>query len=107
VRQAHPALLEPIMRADITVGEEHLGAVVADVGRRRGSVSGMRVRGKSRNLVGDVPLSEARGYATDLRSLTQGRGTFTLEFRHYDLVSDSIAEQIVEQRRAEGKIPVR
>jgi elongation factor G len=65
------------------------------------------VRGKSRNLVGDVPLSEARGYATDLRSLTQGRGTFTLEFRHYDLVSDSIAEQIVEQRRAEGKIPVR
>jgi elongation factor G len=107
VRQAHPTLLEPIMQADITVGEEHLGAIVADIGRRRGSVSGMHVRGRSRNLVGDVPLSEARGYATDLRSLTQGRGTFTLEFRHYDLVSDSIAEQIVEQRRAEGKIPVR
>jgi len=107
VRQAHPALLEPIMRADIAVGEEHLGAVLADIGRRRGSVSGMRVRGKSRNLVGDVPLSEAQGYATDLRSLTQGRGTFTLEFRHYDLVPDSTAELIVEQRRAEGKIPVR
>jgi elongation factor G len=107
VRRARPALLEPIMQADITVGEEHLGAVVADIGRRRGSVSGMHVRGRSRNLVGDVPLSEARGYATDLRSLTQGRGTFTLEFRRYDLVPDSIAEQIVEQRRAEGKVPVR
>jgi elongation factor G len=115
VRRAHPALLEPTMQADITVGEEHLGAVVADIGRRRGSVSGMHVRGRSRNLVGDVPLSEARGYATDLRSLTQGRGTFTLEFRRYDLVPEGIAEQIVEQRRAdgaeqrraEGKIPVR
>jgi elongation factor G len=107
VRRARPALLEPIMQADITVGEEHLGAVVADIGRRRGSVSGMHVRGRSRNLVGDVPLSEARGYATDLRSLTQGRGTFTLEFRRYDLVPEGIAEQIIRQRRAEGKVPRR
>ena len=95
------------MLADITVGEEHIGAVVADIGRRRGSVSGMHVRGRSRNLVGLVPLSEARGYATDLRSLTQGRGTFTLEFRRYDLVPEGIAEQIVRERRAQGKVPVR
>jgi len=67
----------------------------------------MHVRGRSRNLVGDVPLAEARGYATDLRSLTQGRGTFTLEFHRYDLVPDGIAEQIIKQRRAEGKIPKR
>ena len=107
VRRANPALLEPIMHADINVSEEHLGAVVADIGRRRGSVSGMHVRGSMRNVDGEVPLAEARGYATDLRSLTQGRGTFTLEFRRYDFVPDSIAEQIIKQRREEGKIPKR
>jgi len=107
VRQAHPALLEPVMRADINVGEEHLGAVVADIGRRRGIVNGMHVRGRLRNVDGEVPLAEARGYATALRSLTQGRGTFTLELRRYDLVPDSIAEQIIKQRREEGKIPRR
>jgi len=107
VRQARPALLEPIMHVDINVGEEHLGAIMADIGRRRGSVNAMRVQGSMRNVDGEVPLAEARGYATDLRSLTQGRGTFTLEFRRYDLVPDEIAEQIIKQRRAEGKIPKR
>lgn len=107
VRQAGPALLEPVMHADINVGEEYLGNVVADVGRRRGSVNGMRARGQLRNIDAEVPLAEARGYATDLRSLTQGRGVFTLEFRRYDLTPDSIAEQIIKQRREEGKIPQR
>jgi elongation factor G len=107
VRQAHPALLEPIMRADVNVDEEQLGTVIGDMGRRRGSVSGIHVRGSSRNVVGDVPLAEARGYATDLRDFTHGRGTFTLEFRRYDLVPESIAEQIIAHRRAEGKIPRR
>jgi len=107
VRQANPVLLEPIMHADINVGEDHLGVVVADLGRRRGSVNAMNVRGNMRNVDGEVPLSEARGYATDLRSLTQGRGIFTLEFRRYDLVPDSIAEQVIKRRREEGKIPKR
>ena len=107
VRQTGPALLEPIMRADVNVLEEHLGSVVADLGRRRGSVNAMNVRGNLRNVDGEVPLAEARGYATDLRSLTQGRGTFTLEFRCYDLVPDSIAGQVIKQRRVEGKIPAR
>ncbi|MBE9473024.1 MAG: elongation factor G, partial [Chloroflexi bacterium] len=107
VRQAQPALLEPIMRADINVGEEHMGTVVADIGRRRGSVNAMHMRGNMRNIDGEVPLAEARGYATDLRSLTQGRGTFTLEFRCYDFVPESIADQIIKQRREEGKIPKR
>jgi elongation factor G len=107
VRQAQPALLEPIMVADVNVGEEHLGTVVADLARRRGSVNGVHVRGSVRNVVGEVPLAEARGYATALRDFSHGRGTFTLEFRHYDLVPDGIAERIVEQRRAEGKIPRR
>jgi elongation factor G len=67
----------------------------------------MRVRGDTRNVDGEVPLAEARGYATDLRSLTQGRGTFTLEFCRYDIVPDDIAEKIIRERRAEGKIPER
>ena len=104
VRQASPALLEPLMELDINVTEEQLGAVVADVGRRRGSVSDIRVRGEMRNIRGDVPLAEARGYATDLRSLTKGRGTFTLEFDHYAVVADGIAEEIIERRKEEGKL---
>jgi elongation factor G len=107
VRQASPALLEPVMRIDVNVAEEYLGSIVADVGRRRGSVSAMHVRGGMRNVDGEVPLAEARGYATDLRSLTQGRGTFSLEFRRYDIVPDGIAEEIIKQRRVEGKIPER
>ena len=107
VRRANPALLEPVMRIDVNVLEEHLGNVVADVGRRRGSVNAMNVRGHLRNVDGEVPLAEARGYATDLRSLTQGRGTFTLEFRRYDHVPEFIAEQVIRQRREDGKIPER
>ena len=95
------------MRIDVNVLEEHLGAIVADVGRRRGSVNAMNVRGHLRAIDGEVPLAEARGYATDLRSLTQGRGTFTLEFRRHDFVPESIAEEVIEQRRRQGKIPER
>jgi len=104
VRQASPALLEPVMELDINVFEEQLGAVVADVGRRRGTVNDVRLRGEMRNIRGAVPLAEARGYATDLRSLTQGRGTFTLEFDHYAIVPDDLAEEIVERRKEEGKL---
>ena len=107
VRQANPALLEPVMSVDMNVNEEHLGTVIADIGRRRGLVREMRVRGNVRNVDGEVPLSETFGYATDLRSLTQGRGTFTLEFDRYDLVPDAIAEQVIRQRREEGKLAQR
>jgi len=107
VREAHPALLEPVMEIDINVTEEQVGSVVADIGRRRGSVNAMRARGELRNIDGQVPLSEARGYATDLRSLTKGRGTFTLEFDHYAVVPDNIAEEIIERRKEEGKLRVR
>jgi len=107
VRRANPTLLEPIMHADINVSEEHLGTIVADIGRRRGSVTAMHVRGGLRNIDAEVPLAEARGYATDLRSLTQGRGTFTLEFRRYDPVPDAIALEVIKERQAAGKIPQR
>jgi elongation factor G len=107
MRQSHPGLLEPIMSLDMNVSEEHVGAIVADIGRRRGNVTAMHVRGTVRNVDGEVPLAETFGYATDLRSLTQGRGTFTLEFDHYGLVPEPIAEEIIKQRKAEGKIPER
>jgi elongation factor G len=107
VRQAHPTLLEPVMHIDISVSEEHVGTVVADIGRRRGSMNAMRVRGTTRNVDGQVPLAESRGYATDLRSLTQGRGSFTLEFDHYAHVPDDIGDEIVKEREAAGKVPKR
>ncbi len=108
VRAANPALLEPVMSLDITAAEEHIGSVVADIGRRRGIVNAMRVRGNDmRNIDGEVPLAEARGYATDLRSMTQGRGAFTLEFERYDIVPDDIAAEIIEERKKAGKIPER
>ena len=104
VRAGSPALLEPVMEIDVNVSEDQVGSVVADIGRRRGSVNAMRARGDLRNIKGEVPLAEARGYATDLRSLTKGRGTFTLEFDHYGIVPDDIGEEIVERRREEGKL---
>ncbi len=107
VRKASPTLLEPLMRLDVNVNEEHLGAVVGDINRRRGQVNAIRVRGHYRNIDAEVPLSEVRGYATDLRSMTQGRGTFTLEFRRYVPVPDGIAEEVIKERRAAGKVPIR
>jgi elongation factor G len=107
LRQASPALLEPVMRADILVSEGYLGAVMADFARRRGDVIDVHFREQMRNIIGDVPLAEARGYATDLRSLSQGKGTFTLEFRRYAIVPESLAEVIVMERREKGKIPRR
>ena len=106
-RQARPALLEPIVEADLNVPGESLGAIMADLGRRRGNVHSLTIRGSARGVRAGVPLAEARGYATDLRSLTQGRGAFTLEFRQYDFVPEALAADIIERRRAEGKIAVR
>jgi elongation factor G len=107
VRRGRPALLEPIMRADLRVPAASLGGVIADLGRRRGRVGEVNVRGRTHSLRATVPLAEARGYATDLRSLTQGRGSFTFEFKQYDIVPDGLAAEIIEWRRAEGKIPLR
>lgn len=107
VRQGNPTLLEPIMSVNMTVAEEFVGPVVANLGRRRGIVKSMRVRGAARSIEGEVPLAETFGYATDLRSMTSGRGTFTLEFDRYDQVPDSIAQEVVERRHKEGKVPQR
>ncbi len=107
VSKANPTLLEPVMGLDINVPEDYVGNVVSDIGRRRGMMGEMRVRGNLRNITGEIPLAETRGYATALRSMTQGRGTFTLEFKRYDVVPNNIVEEVVKERKAAGKVPER
>jgi elongation factor G len=104
---AGPLLLEPLMQADIHIDEEYLRGVMADFLRRRGSVADLAIRGKMRSLRGEAPLAEARGYASALRNMTQGRGTFTLELLRYAVVPERIAEEIIEQRVQAGKVNVR
>jgi elongation factor G len=107
IQRAAPVLLEPIMSVDMNVNEEYLGAVVADLGRRRGTVQGIRMRDSLRNIRGQVPLSETFGYATNLRSLTSGRGTFSLEFDQYNALPEALAQETIRQRREAGKVLVR
>jgi elongation factor G len=101
---AEPALLEPVMRADILVHEDYLRKVMGDFLSRRGNVLELQIRGTMRALLGEVPLSGMRGYASVVRDLTQGRGSFTLEFRRYQLVPEETAQNIIAERQEAGKI---
>jgi elongation factor G len=96
-RQAHPILLEPLMSIEIITPEEFMGQVVADLTSRRGKTTKVEYRGGTNVIVGEVPLAKMFGYATDLRSLTQGRATFTLQFSHYSPVPASVSEEILSQ----------
>ncbi|HCW05691.1 MAG TPA: elongation factor G [Clostridium sp.] len=93
--KADPVLLEPVMRVEITVPEEYMGDVIGDVNSRRGRIEGMDARAGAQVIRAFVPLSEMFGYATALRSRTQGRGVYSMEFDHYDEVPKNIQEQIV------------
>lgn len=97
VKTAKPAILEPMMRVDIQVPEEYLGDVMGHVSARRGRIEGQTPRGNALMINSQVPLSEMFGYATTLRSATQGRGTFTMTFDHYEAVPKSIQEDIIKQ----------
>ena len=97
-RQAKSVLLEPIMRVEITVPEEYVGDVIGDMNSRRGRMEGMEAVSGNQVVRGFIPLSEMFGYATDLRSKTQGRGTYSMEPSHYDEVPKSILEEISTQR---------
>ena len=92
-----PKLMEPVMDLEVVMPDDYLGSVMGDVTKRRGKVSGTNPRNKSQVLTATVPLSEMFGYATDLRSITQGRAVFTMQFGHYEQVPASIQEQIVEK----------
>ena len=97
-KQAKSVILEPIMKVEITVPEEYMGDVIGDVNSRRGRLEGMDAEGGNQVIRAFIPLSEMFGYATDLRSKTQGRGTYSMEPSHYDEVPKSILDNIVASR---------
>ena len=97
-KQAKSVILEPIMKVEITVPEEYMGDVIGDINSRRGRMEGMEARNGSQIIRGFIPLSEMFGYATDLRSKTQGRGTYAMEPSHYEEVPKSVFETIVASR---------
>ncbi len=101
-KKAGVKLLEPVMDIEVTTPEEYMGDVIGDINSRRGKVEGMRQRGNSQVIKAQVPMSEMFGYATDLRSKTQGRATYSMHFNSYQDVPDSIAEEIVSHRRGEA-----
>lgn len=95
MRKSDPALLEPIEKVDVTVPEEYMGDVIGDINSRRGRIEGMEARNGLQVVHGFVPLAEMFGYATDLRSKTQGRGTYSMEFHHYEETPRSIQDKII------------
>ena len=94
-RKANPVLLEPVMKVEVVVPEEYMGDVIGNINSRRGRIEGMEDRAGAKVVNGFVPLSEMFGYSTDLRSRTQGRGQYTMQFSHYEEVPKSIAEKIM------------
>ncbi len=100
-RQAKPVLLEPIMAVEVVTPEDYMGDVIGDLSSRRGRVEGMEQRGNAQVVRSQVPLAEMFGYATDLRSRTQGRATYTMQFDSYQKVPESIAQEIIARIRGE------
>ena len=97
--KADPVILEPVMKVEVTVPEEYMGDVIGDINSRRGRIEGMEARAGAQVIRGFVPLAEMFGYATDLRSRTQGRGTYVMMFDHYEEVPRNIAEGIIAKRQ--------
>lgn len=99
MRKADPVILEPVFKLEIVIPEEYMGDVMGDISSRRGRIDGMEMRGGAQIIKGMVPLSEMFGYATTLRSKTQGRGVYTMQFSHYEAVPKYISEEIIEGRK--------
>ena len=100
-KRAKPVLLEPVFSVEVVTPDEFLGTVIGDLSSRRGRVEGQEPRGNALAVTARVPLSEMFGYATDLRSNTQGRATYTMQFDSYEEVPPNIAEKVVEGRTGE------
>jgi elongation factor G len=104
-RDASPALLEPIMKMEVIVGEDHVGDVIGDLNGRRGKILGVEAKGHNQIVRANVPMAEVLRYAPDLTSMTGGKGSFTLEFSHYEEVPPNVAERIIaetQQAKEEG-----
>ena len=100
-KKCNPVLLEPVMRVEVVIPEEYLGDIMGDITSRRGRVEGMEARGNAQVVKAMVPLAEMFGYATALRSNTQGRGVFSMHFDHYEEVPKSIADEIIKKNSGE------
>ena len=96
-RSADPVLLEPMFKVEVSTPDEFMGSVIGDLNSRRGKVLSMNSRGYAQVVDAEVPLATMFGYATDLRSLTQGRGTFTMEFKQYAVVPPKISQEILSR----------
>jgi elongation factor G len=99
--KCNPAILEPIMKVEVVIPDEYLGDIMGDITSRRGRVEGMEARGNAQVVRAMVPLSEMFGYATSLRSNTQGRGTFSMVFDHYEEVPKTISEEIIKKNKGQ------
>ncbi len=97
-RKANPVILEPMMKVEVETPEDYMGDVIGDISKRRGQVNGMGDRAGSKIVDAFVPLSEMFGYSTDLRSMSQGRATYAMEFDHYEEVPQNVAKEIIEKR---------
>ncbi len=102
MKKADPVLLEPIMKVVVIVPEEYMGDVIGDLNARRGMIQGMDAVSGAQQITAMVPLSEMFGYATDMRSKTQGRGQYTMEPDHYAEVPKSVSESIISRTREKG-----
>ena len=98
MRKADPVLMEPIMKVDVTLPEEYLGDVMGNISSRRGNLMGMEIVNGTQEIHSEIPLAEMFGYATDLRSRTQGRGNYTMTFDHYAEVPKNIADKVIGER---------
>jgi len=103
-KKANPVLLEPIMEVEVVTPEEYMGDIMGDLSSRRGRIEGMTQRSDAQVIKALVPLSEMFGYATTMRSMTQGRAIYTMQFSHYDETPKNISEQIVEKVRGKEKV---
>lgn len=99
-RKANPIILEPMMKVEVETPEDYMGDVIGDIAKRRGQVSGMNDRAGNKIVDSFVPLSEMFGYSTDLRSMSQGRATYAMEFDHYEEVPQNVAKEIIEKRNS-------
>ena len=97
-KRAKAVLLEPVMAVEVVTPEEYMGDVIGNINSRRGQIEGMEPRGNAQVIRAKVPLAEMFGYATDVRTMSQGRATYTMQFLHYAEVPNSIAEKLTESQ---------
>ena len=98
VPKAGPVIVEPIMKVEVIVPEEFMGEVIGDLNSRRGHVQGTEDRANARVIAAMVPLAQMFGYVTDLRSKTQGRGSYSMEFDHYEVLPQNLADQVINKK---------